>query len=224
MLLPEFLEQKKMGNVFYSSALTGKSELILDEEFWPIKNQSLDALVSLNHLQWVNDVPGAMIQFQNSLKPDGLLLGSFFGGETAQELRHVLALAESEIYGGISPRVSPFVGLQDMAALMQRANFALPVVDHDITTVTYTNFKKMISDLRGMGQGNAIAKRNGKILTKQFWARVEELYREYFTNDAGRLTATVEIIYFLGWAPADNQPKPLARGSATHRLVDVLKN
>jgi hypothetical protein len=165
-----------------------------------------------------------MAQWQRSLKPDGLLLGSFFGGETLSELRHCIMQTESEIYGGMSPRVSPFVSLQDMAALMQRAQFALPVVDHEMVTVTYESLEKLLNDLRGMGQGNAVFKRDKKILPKIFWPMVEKIYRENFANEQGRLKVTVEIIYFLGWAPAASQPQPLKRGSATHRLVDVLKN
>lgn len=223
VLTPEFLEQKNMGNAFHMSPLSGTGQVIVDEEFWPLRQQSLEALISFNHLHWVNDVPGSLVQFRNSLRPDGVLIGSFFGGETLRELRQALSAAEVEIHGGISPRVSPFISLPDMAALMQRANFALPVVDHDLVTITYDSFFKLLGDVRGMGQGNAIAKRNNKILSRQFWQRAAEIYAEQFTNADGRLVATVEIIYFLGWAPAASQPKPLARGSATHRLVDVLK-
>ena len=223
VLTTEFLQQKRMGDVYHAAPLTGHADLVLDEEFWPVRHHSLDALVALNQLHWVNDVPGALTQFRQSLRPDGVVLGSFFGGETGQELRQVLAMAETEIYGGISPRVSPFISLPDMAALMQRAQFALPVVDHDLVTVTYDSFFKLLGDIRGMGQNNAVLKRNTRPLTRQFWQRAAELYATHFSNKDGRLTATVELIYFLGWAPADNQPKPLARGSATHRLVDVLK-
>lgn len=218
VLTPEFLTRKNMGAVYQASPLT------VDEEFWPVRPQTMDALISLNQLHWVNDVPGALLQFRQSLRPDGVLLGTFFGGETLRELRQVLAQAEAEIYGGVSPRVSPFISLPDMAALMQRAQFALPVVDHDLVTVTYDSFFKLIADLRGMGQNNAIAKRNTRILSRHFWHRAAEIYAELFSNDENRLTVTVEIIHFLGWAPSADQPQPLARGSATHRLVDVLKN
>jgi NADH dehydrogenase [ubiquinone] 1 alpha subcomplex assembly factor 5 len=223
VLTPEFLQRKKMGDVFHVAPLAG-SGLVINDEFLPFAPQSLETIISNNHLHWVNDVPGVLAQMRHALKPDGLLLGSFFGGETLSELRHCVMRAESELLGGISPRISPFISLQDMAALMQRAQFALPVVDHEMITVTYENLQKLLHDLRGMGQGNAIAKRDHKILPKIFWPTVEKIYRDNFMNNAGRLQVTVEIIYFLGWAPADSQPQPLKRGSATHRLVDVLKN
>ena len=48
-----------------------------------------------------------MIQCQKALKPDGLFLAAMFGGDTLQELRIAHGLAEQEVEGGISPRVSP---------------------------------------------------------------------------------------------------------------------
>jgi NADH dehydrogenase [ubiquinone] 1 alpha subcomplex assembly factor 5 len=222
VLTPEFLQQKKINHHFHASPLSGSGNAIIDEEFLPFAPSSLEAIVSLNHLHWVNDVPGALAQMRHALKPDGLLLGVFFGGETLRELRHCVMQAENEISGGISPRVSPFINLQDMAALMQRANFALPVVDQELVTVTYKDFSKLLADLRGTGQGNAIMKRDKKIPSKIFWPRVEKIYRDNFQND-GKLQVTVELIYFLGWCPAASQPQPLQRGSATHRLIDVLK-
>jgi NADH dehydrogenase [ubiquinone] 1 alpha subcomplex assembly factor 5 len=43
------------------------------------------------------------------LKPDGVFIGSMFGGETLYELRVSLQLAETEREGGIAPHISPFV-------------------------------------------------------------------------------------------------------------------
>ena len=39
----------------------------------------------------------------------------------------------------------------------------------------------------------------------------------------GKVRATLEILWMSGWAPHDSQQKPLAPGSATHRLKDALK-
>lgn len=46
-------------------------------------------------------------QCRRALKPDGLLLASMFGGDTLHELRVSLNLAEEELQGGVSQRVSP---------------------------------------------------------------------------------------------------------------------
>lgn len=83
---------------------------VVDEELLPFEENSLDAVVSSLSLNWVNDLPGALIQIKNSLKPDGVFIGAMFGGDTLFELRTSLQLAEVERESGISPRVSPMAG------------------------------------------------------------------------------------------------------------------
>ncbi len=61
------------------------------------------------------------------------------GGDSLAELREAFAQAESEIEGGVSPRVAPFADLREVGALLQRAGFALPVIDSDRLTVRYNS-------------------------------------------------------------------------------------
>jgi SAM-dependent methyltransferase len=181
-----------------------------------------DAVLSLGNLHWENDPVGALIRFNRALKPDGLFLGALFGGESLWELRDAIAEAEMEILNGISPRVSPFIALQDMAGLMQRAQFALPVADSEKITITYGDLMSLVRDLRGMGQSHAAIKRDRRILPKSFWPRVEEIYRARF-SEKGKLCATVEIFHLLGWKQDASQPQALKPGSAKERLSDALK-
>src|SRR5947209_245442 len=98
-----------------------------DEEILPFRDASLDLVVSALALQFVNDLPGTLIQIRRALRPDGLLLAALAGGDTLIELRQAFAAAEAEIDHGISPRVIPFADVRDIGALVQRAGFALPV-------------------------------------------------------------------------------------------------
>lgn len=113
------------------------ARICADEEALPFADGSLDLVVSGLSLQFVNDLPGTLIQIRRALKPDGLLLAALIGGESLSELREVFAEAEAEIEGGASPRIAPFADVRDLGGLMQRAGFALPVVDTDRLTVRY---------------------------------------------------------------------------------------
>jgi SAM-dependent methyltransferase len=110
-----------------------------DEEALPFADGSLGLVVSALSLQFVNDLPGTLIQIRRALRPDGLLLAALIGGDSLAELREAFAEAESEIEGGVSPRVAPFADVRELGALLQRAGFALPVVDSDRLTVRYDN-------------------------------------------------------------------------------------
>lgn len=193
-----------------------------DEEALPFANGSLDLVVSALALQFVNDLPGTLIQARRALKPDGLLLAAVIGGDSLTELREAFAAAESEIEGGLSPRVAPFADVRELGGLLQRAGFALPVVDSDRLTVRYDSVFALMHDLRRMGATNVLSERRRTPLKRATLRRLAEIYAERFSDPDGRLRATFEIVWLSGWAPHESQQKPLKPGSAAHRLADAL--
>jgi SAM-dependent methyltransferase len=194
-----------------------------DEEALPFRDASLDLVVSALALQFVNDLPGTLIQIRRALKPDGLFLAAMVGGDSLAELRAAFAEAESELEGGVSPRVAPFADLRDLGALLQRAGFALPVADVDRVTVRYDSPLALMHDLRRMGASNALAERRRAPLRRATLRRMMEIYARNFTDADGRIRATFEIVWLSGWAPHESQQQPLAPGSAKTRLADALR-
>jgi SAM-dependent methyltransferase len=198
-------------------------DAVTDDEALPFRDSSLDLVVSGLGLQFVNDLPGTLIQIRRALKPDGLLVAALVGGDSLMELRQAFGAAESEIEGGVSPRVAPFADLRDVGALLQRAGFALPVTDIDRVTVRYSDPLALMHDLRRMGATNPMVERRRVPLKRATLKRMFEIYAERFSDPDGRVRATFEIIWLSGWAPHESQQKPLAPGSAKTRLADALK-
>jgi NADH dehydrogenase [ubiquinone] 1 alpha subcomplex assembly factor 5 len=196
--------------------------VVAEAEALPFKPESFDLAVSLLDLHWINDLPGALVQLRRALKPDGLLLASLFGGDTLLELRQAWMEAEIEEEGGAGPRVAPFADVRDLGSLLQRAGFALPVVDSDTIEVTYLDALALMRDLRAMGEANAVAERRRSFTRRATLARAAALYAERFRRPDGRIAARFEILTLTGWAPHQSQPKPLRPGSATARLADAL--
>lgn len=193
-----------------------------DEEALPFRDGALDLVVSALALQFVNDLPGTLVQIRRALKPDGLFLAALVGGETLTELRQSFAAAESETTGGISPRVAPFVDVRDLGGLLQRAGFALPVTDREQVTVRYDLAFALMHDLRRMGATNVLIDRRRRPLKRATPMRMAEIYGERFADPDGRVRATFEIVWLSGWAPHSSQQQPLKPGSAAARLADAL--
>jgi SAM-dependent methyltransferase len=200
----------------------GARRLVADEEYLPFAPTRFDAVLSCLALHWVNDLPGALIQIRRALKPDGLFLAAMLGGDTLTELRRALIEAEAAEEGGVSPRVSPFADLADAAALLQRAGFALPVVDSDRITVTYPDALALMRELRLMGEANAAIGRRPGFSRRATLLSAAARYADDHADTGGRITATFQILYLPGWAPAESQQKPLRPGSAHARLADAL--
>jgi SAM-dependent methyltransferase len=214
----------KVGTIIAADVLAGSDTLavVADAEALPFRDASLDLVVSALALQFVNDLPGTLIQIRRALKPDGLFLAALVGGDTLTELRRAFAAAEAEIEDGISPHVAPFADLREIGTLLQRAGFALPVTDIDRLTVRYASPFDLMHDLRRMGATNPLIERRRRPLKRATLMRMVEIYAERFSDADGRIRATFEIVWLSGWAPHESQQQPLKPGSAQRRLADAL--
>lgn len=181
-----------------------------DSERLDLPHTSADLVVSALALQSVNDLPGVLSQIRHGLRPDGLLLAAFTGGDTLTELRQSFAIAEAEIEGGISPRVAPMIDLRDAGALLQRAGFALPVCDVERIVVRYADAFALMRDLQRMGATNTLSERRRAFSRRATLLRMAQVYAERFADPDGRLRATFDVIWLSGWAPHESQPKPLS--------------
>jgi SAM-dependent methyltransferase len=199
------------------------ARIIADDELLDLQPGAHDLVIHSLALHWANDPVGQLVQCRRALKSDGLFLGVTFAGRTLSELRSVLAEAEAALMRGLSLRVLPMGEIRDLGGLLQRAGFALPVADASIRVASYRDMLHLIHDLRQMGEGNALADRRHRPLPgRAFLNFAASLYAAAYQDADARIRATFEMIFLTGWAPDDNQQKPLRPGSALTRLADAL--
>ncbi len=199
------------------------ARILPDDDPLDLTEGSQDLVIHALCLHWADDPVGQLIQCRRALRPDGLLLVALFGGGTLAELRAVLAEAEIAVTGGLSPRVLPMAEIRDLGALLQRAGLALPVADSEARQVHYRDILHLMRDLRAMGEGNALAARARRPLTRALLADAQDRYARAFPAPGDRLRAGFEVIFLTGWAPHPDQPQPLRPGSAMRSLTEVLR-
>ncbi len=198
------------------------ARIVPDSDVLDLEPQAHDLVIHALALHWANDPVGQMIQCQRALRPDGLFMAALLGGQTLHELRACLAEAESAVSGGLSPRVLPMAEIRDLGALLQRAGYALPVADSFTRKARYRDMYHLMQDLRAMGEGNALAGRLRRPTPRALFAQAANRYAAIYAAAEGRITASFETIFLTGWAPHENQQKPLRPGSAVQRLGDAL--
>jgi SAM-dependent methyltransferase len=214
----------RLGRIVTAAPAPGPGiDVVFDDEAQPLGEASLDCILSLFSLNSVNDVPGALAQFRAALKPDGLFLAGLFAGRTLAELRDAWLAAEADLTGGASLRVAPFADVRDLGSLLQRAGFALPAVDIDMTTVRYKDALALMREIRALGLQHALIERSRRPVTASLLARAASHYDARYGDADGRVRATVEAAWLIGWAPHASQPQPLRPGSAKARLADALR-
>jgi SAM-dependent methyltransferase len=199
-----------------------RAHYVPDTEALALEVGAHDLVVHGLCLQWSNDPVGQLIQCRRALKPDGLMIATLFGGQTLNELRVCLSEAEVALTGGLSPRIAPMGEIRDLGALLQRAGFALPVADSTLIRGEYPSMTRLMLELRGMGEGNALTGRSRVPTRSSLFEHAGALYVKHYGNAQGRISATFEFVTLTGWAPDDSQQQPLRPGSARQRLADAL--
>ena len=206
---------------FWSAVFPG-ARIVNDDETLDLDKGAHDLVIHALALHCAKDPVGQLVQARLALGPDGLFMGVLFGGETLSELRTALAEAEAKLVGGLSPRVSPMGDVRDWGGLLQRAGFALPVTDMLAQRVSYEDMFALMHDLRAMGEGNALSQRLRRPTRRALFSEAAQICQNGVSDDAGRITATFELVFLSGWAPDPSQQKPLRPGSARMRLADAL--
>lgn len=201
------------------------SKRVVNEENLPFEKDSIDLLISCLSLHWVNNLPSTFLQIKNCLKNDGVFLGAMFAGDTLYELRSSLQLAGIERDGGVAPRISPFVRLRDIGALMQSAGFSMLTLDTEELVIRYPSMFELMWDLKGMGENNVVLQRPLR-LNKDTMFAAATLYDKLYGNQENDssiqgIPATFQIMYMIGWKPDPSQPKPIPRGSGQISIKDI---
>lgn len=199
------------------------ASIVTDTERLPLEPDSHDLVIHAFVLHWADDPLGQIIQCRRALRSDGMFLGVMLGGSTLNELRSVLAEAETKLTGGLSPRVAPMADVRDLGGLLQRAGLALPVADTLTLRASYADIFALGRDLRAMGEANALAARQRKPVPRTLFEIADELYKASFPDGDGRIRATFELVFLTGWAPDSSQPQPLKPGSANVSLAEALR-
>lgn len=146
------------------------------------EKDSLDLIVSNCSLHFFNDLEGSLSAYRESLIPDGVFLASAFGGDTLQELRICMNLAESEREGGVSPAVSPMLSLTDLGNLFSKSGkFNMPTVDIQHTQFEFTSTFALFQFLRETGEQNVLLSKRKRIPESTFIAAAA-LYETLFNK------------------------------------------
>ena len=215
--LPEFGQTANAQFAFERLTAFGSGD-----ELPEITGADYNLIVSVLHLQAVNDVPGYLARLRARLAPDGLLMIAALGGDTLTELREAFLAADAMVFGGASARVAPMIQVRDAGALLQRAGLALPVADVETHVVRYGSALALMAELKALGAANPLVDRSRRFASPALLAAAANAYAERDSDADGRIRATLEIIWLSGWAPHESQQQPLKPGSATTRLRDVL--
>lgn len=168
----------------------------------PLPDHSVDVLHSNLCFQWIDDLPVLFGECVRVLKPGGLLAFSTFGPDTLKELRAAWAEADQQ------PHVSRFLDMHDVGDAMLTAGLRDPVLDVFHYTLTYSEPRKLLEELQGLGATNADHARVRGLTGKTRYQRMLAAYEAMRVD--GRIPASWEVVTAHAWGPPQGQAR---RGS-----------
>ena len=205
-LAPDMLQiaRSKAASTSLVKRIFGKQHdreyLCADAESLPLAAESIDLALSNLALQWCDPEKVAK-EASRVLKPQGLFMFTTFGPDTLKELRAAFKAIDD------APHVNTFPDMHDIGDILVHAGFADPVMDQEIITLTYTDLKPLLRELKGIGAHNVMPGRATGLMGRQRWQRMVDAY-EGFRKD-GRLPATYEVVYGHAWKPEFGKRKTI---------------
>eukprot|EP01059_Diplonema_ambulator_P013156 TRINITY_DN23673_c0_g1_i2.p1 TRINITY_DN23673_c0_g1~~TRINITY_DN23673_c0_g1_i2.p1 ORF type:complete len:479 (+),score=171.07 TRINITY_DN23673_c0_g1_i2:48-1439(+) len=183
-----------------------------EDENLPFPKRSVDLIISMLSLHWVNDIEATLKQARTILKQDGVILFCVFGGKTLAELQSCFTVAEQERDGGISPHINPFLTGPSMGDLLANAGFNFPTVDVDKFTFFWKTGFHLMEYLQMIGESSCLFGRR-KFLSKDILLATTAVYDHLWYEEGLGVPSTFEIIHGVGWAPHPSHAEPSARGA-----------
>ena len=182
----------------------------------PLPDHSVDVLHSNLCFQWIVDLPALFNECARVLKPGGLLAFSTFGPDTLKELRAAWAEADQQ------PHVSRFLDMHDIGDAMLAAGLRDPVLDVFHYTLTYSEPRKLLQELQGLGATNADHARVRGLTGKTRYQRMLAAYETMRIDN--RIPATWEVVTAHAWGPPQGQGRRGTDGSEIASFsVDSLR-
>lgn len=166
--------------------------LCADAEQLPFKTDSMDLVISNLMLQWSNDLSKTFTEFQGIIAPNGLLLFTTFGPDTLKELRQSWATVDN------TPHTSTFTDMHEIGDALLHAGFINPVTDMEVITMTYSNVRQLIRDIKDIGSTNTDSQRSKGLMGKHKFKAFEQAYEKLKTAE-GLYPASWEVIYGHAW-------------------------
>ena len=181
----------------------------------PLPDHSIDVLYSNLCFQWVDDLATLFGECMRVLRPGGLMVFSSYGPDTLMELRAAWAEADQQ------PHVSRFLDMHDVGDAMLASGLRDPVLDVFRYTLTYSEPRKLLEELQGLGSTNADRNRARGLTGKHRYARMLQAYEAMRVD--GHIPATWEVVSAHAWGPPMGQPRRVGGREIASFSIDKLR-
>jgi len=185
---------------------------------FPFKIETFDLVVNNFHLHFNNDQEAALARILDTLKPDGCFIGSAYGERTLEELKACFLLVEAERSGGIGQHTYPFLDVAAIGNRINRLGFNISSCVDTMAKERFSSAMHLMEYLSQLGLSSTGESDREGVL-RDVILGVCGLYDYLYSASTSSLqhstsvSASFDIIEYVGWKYAHTHQKPKERGS-----------
>ena len=192
-LAPSMLAYARKQLTFWQQWQGRQQFLCADAEQLPLCNNSVDLIFSNVTIQWCDNPDRVFAEFNRVLRPGGLLLFSTFGPDTLHELRKSWQTIDDQNH------VNVFIDMHDLGDALLHGGFSDPVMDMEMITLTYTDMRTLMHELKMIGAHNVTQGRPRGLTGRRRLQQLIQAYDAFRNPSDQRLPASYEVIYGHAW-------------------------
>ena len=127
-------------------------------------------------------------------------MSTSLGGDTLQEFRICMNLAENERDGGVSPNVSPMLSVTDMGNTFARCGWSMPTVDVTKTVFEFTSAFSLFDFIRQTGEQSSLHE-GGRPKSRDLFIAAAALHQVLFNikTSPPNLNNSIHVDQFKNW-------------------------
>ncbi|MCC8417479.1 MAG: methyltransferase domain-containing protein [Rickettsia endosymbiont of Bryobia graminum] len=164
-------------------------KLLIDEEDLLFNEIQYDLISFSLGLHWINDIQRFLLNIKSILKPDGVFICNFIGGNSLKALR--TRFIEAEIFANHfhSIHILPMINFDHITPLLSEAGFKEVIVDYDNIQFTHKSPFGFIKELKNIGETS--------ILNRKSYYTISKLMLAALKDNTNVFNEQVSIISFI---------------------------
>ena len=162
-------------------------------------NEKFDLIVCNFNLHNINHKFAYVKILDSLLSTNGLLVCNFFGENTLSELRQSLIKTDEKIFQGVHLRIPSSIKMNEASELFTKATYSEIVIEKISFDIYYKNVKELLFDIKGIGEISTLKKRYKSLITPNYLSKLNEIYKEQYTDNNTLLKSTCDILSATMW-------------------------
>ena len=160
---------------------TKNCELIEEDlDNFIFEKEKYDLIYSNFYSHLSNNYTEFLYKISNSLKSNSFFIASIPDVNNIYQLINAMFKADNLLYGGVYQRVNPTHKIDKILDLFKKLNFYSPSIYSDEIQIEYSNFSKLLLEVKSMNLSYCYTDKRNKFENKNYFKTVEKNFKNNY--------------------------------------------